>query len=400
MNRQQARNNLLNAVRLVVEATKTVEYFVMKLSGMVRDLYRGDIEEADFVDGLASLVEDQLTRAWREGMRENDLDPDEDMEPEWQTILDDIILNEYNYVDGFAADIVAARDEQLDWGPLLSRAELWANRYNDVVSQSVIATGKGKLLWVYGDTDHCTTCERLNGIVAWTEEWEEAGVRPQSPPNDLLECGGWRCQCTLVPTGNRHTRNALDAILDATKSYKGWVTINGNHVLIGEEGDEGGGESGRSGGGEKPIWVGDKVITVGDDIVANGRFNNKDKWAVVRQDGMSGPFEDTIEKAVSENNRLLKESLERQGIYENRETVLGHIREGNISEADIQNLTHGYEYMTDSSVIGVARQLGLRDKDARIILSKLRLVRISAGGANLRDPREFLEKVKEALNNG
>lgn len=213
--RQSARANLLQAVRLVVSATKTFEYYVRTLQGMVRDLYRGDISESEFVTEMSSLIQAQLTRAWHEGMRENDLDPIEEMEPEWQAILDEIILKEYDYVDQFAADIVAASDEQLDWAPLLARAEIWADRYNDVVNQAVITTKEQKLLWVYGDTDHCTTCERLNGIVAWTHEWEEADVHPQRPPNGNLECGGWRCQCTLTPTGNRHTRNALDAIRDA-----------------------------------------------------------------------------------------------------------------------------------------------------------------------------------------
>ena len=81
MNRKLARNNLLNAVRLVVAYTKTYEYYVMTIQGYVRDLYRGDIEEGDFVTDMASLIEQQLTRAWHEGMRENDLDPVEDMEP-------------------------------------------------------------------------------------------------------------------------------------------------------------------------------------------------------------------------------------------------------------------------------------------------------------------------------
>jgi hypothetical protein len=193
---------------------KTYEYYLRTIEGLVRDLYRGDIEEGDFVGTIADLIQAQLTRAWHEGMRENGLEPDE-MEPEWQAILDDIILSEYDYVDNFAADIVAAREEQLDWTPLLSRAEIWANRYNDVVNQSIIATGNQKLIWIFGDTDHCSTCERLNGIVAWAEEWDEAGVVPQTPPNDNLECGGWRCACTLIPTTARHTRNALDCIQQA-----------------------------------------------------------------------------------------------------------------------------------------------------------------------------------------
>ena len=125
-------------------ATKTYEYYSRTISGLIHDLYRGDIEEGDFVTEMADLIQAQLTRAWNEGMRENDLDPQEDMEPEWQEILDNIILGEYDYVDGFAADIVAARDEQLPWEPLLSRGDIWANRYNDVVNQSVITTGNQK----------------------------------------------------------------------------------------------------------------------------------------------------------------------------------------------------------------------------------------------------------------
>lgn len=194
---------------------KTFEYYLRTIQGMVRDLYRGDISEGEFVDTMASLIEAQLTRAWNEGMRENDLDPVEDMEPEWQEKLNALILSEFDYVDGFAADIVAASEQQIPWEGLLARAEVWANRYNDVVTQSIITTKEQKLLWVFGDTDHCSTCERLNGIVAWASEWEEAGVVPQNPPNDRLECGGWRCQCTLIPTANRRTRGALQAIRDA-----------------------------------------------------------------------------------------------------------------------------------------------------------------------------------------
>jgi len=210
--RQSARDNLLNAVRLVVAYTKTYDYYLRTIEGYVRDLYRGDIEEGDFVTQMSELIDSQLTRAWHEGMRENELDPVEEMEPEWQEILDGIILSEYDYVDGFASDIVAASDEQLDWEPLLSRADMWANRYNDVVNQAIIATKEQKLLWVYGDTDHCDTCLALNGIVAWASEWEESGVKPQG---NMLQCGGWNCQCEIIPTGNRHTRGALDAIMSA-----------------------------------------------------------------------------------------------------------------------------------------------------------------------------------------
>jgi hypothetical protein len=215
MTRQQARANLLNAVRLVVDATKTYEYYSRVIDSLVRSLYRDEIDASEFSTTFAELINQQLTEAWYGGMRENGLDPIEEMEPKWQTILDDYILKEYDYILGFADDIVVARDEQSPIDPLLSRADIWSNRYNDVKNAAIVATGNQKLIWVYGDTDHCVTCERLNGIVAWAEEWEEAGVVPQNPPNQRLSCGGWRCKCELIPTSNRHTRNALEAIQQA-----------------------------------------------------------------------------------------------------------------------------------------------------------------------------------------
>jgi hypothetical protein len=199
---------------------KTLEYYARTLKSLIRALYRNEISQFDFVTSMSNLVQEQLTRAWREGMRQNDLDPDTDMIDRWQQQLDTIILNEYMYVDQFAADIVAASmaddtPSHDNWGALLSRADMWANRYNETVNKAVLATKEQKLIWVYGDTEHCETCLRLNGIVAFASEWELSGVRPQNAPNPYLDCGGWNCACSLVPTANRHTRNAWDAIMRA-----------------------------------------------------------------------------------------------------------------------------------------------------------------------------------------
>jgi len=61
-------------------------------------------------------------------------------------------------------------------------------------------------LWVFDDTaEKCDTCLALNGIVAYAWEWETAGFRPQSPPNALLTCGGWHCECELRHTEKRRS---------------------------------------------------------------------------------------------------------------------------------------------------------------------------------------------------
>jgi len=93
---------------------------------------------------------------------------------------------------------------------------MWVNRYTDVKNQAKIYFGgKTRLMWVEGDTkEKCPTCLALNGIVAFAQEWEMSGVRPQSPPNEILNCGGWNCSCTLQVTDKRRSPNALQRIMD------------------------------------------------------------------------------------------------------------------------------------------------------------------------------------------
>lgn len=192
---------------------KTSEYFDRVLGTWVYDLWNSEITQDEFVDKMADLIEQQMTRAWNEGMRANGLNP-ADITPEQQAELQNIISDEYMFVDRFAADIVAGRGGSV--AQFQSRASLWSNRYNDTVNEAKLSTAepKDKLIWVYGDTEHCETCAQLNGIVASANEWEQSGIRPQSPPNDNLTCGGWKCQCRLEPTERRRSPKALDTLMN------------------------------------------------------------------------------------------------------------------------------------------------------------------------------------------
>lgn len=183
------------------EAVKTVSYYDRVLSRDVRDFYNGELDAGGFIDDLIRLVEEQLTRAWNEGMRNNDLDPAKDMTDEWRAVLQGEIDAEMEHILDYAQAIedAAAAGEPIQ--PYLDRVQLWVNRYPDVVNLSMMTTKpEDRFIWVYGDTDHCETCLTLNGIIATGAQWEESGYRPQNPPNDMLECGGWHCQCRLEHT--------------------------------------------------------------------------------------------------------------------------------------------------------------------------------------------------------
>jgi hypothetical protein len=197
---------------------KTEGAFDRQLWSAALDLFRGDIDEFAFIDIYTSAIDNQLTRAWNEGARSVGTDP-RDFEDADIAYLQGIIDRENEFVLGLGGDIVDYKTEErtLDEFRVAfrSRVMIWANRYNDVKNQAAVYfSSKGQRLeWVYGDTQHCTTCAMLNGIVAFASEWETSGLKPQSPPNDAIECGGWHCQCKLEPTNKRRTPGALDRLL-------------------------------------------------------------------------------------------------------------------------------------------------------------------------------------------
>lgn len=203
---------------LIPGSLKTYEYYQRVLWRDVREFYTGEVERGFVEDDMIRLIDEQLTRAWNEGAREVGVEP-ADMTDEDLAVVEDIKNGELEHITGFLDAVEQARQDGTGYEQFRSRVDLWANRYNDVVNQAkVYFGGKTKLVWVYGDTEHCDTCAACNGIVAWAQEWEQSGLHPQSPPNGALECGGWKCQCTLEPTDRRRSANALERLMDIAVS--------------------------------------------------------------------------------------------------------------------------------------------------------------------------------------
>lgn len=176
----------------------------------VRALWKGVFTEADFESEMRMAIRVGLTRAFDSAAGEYGLTPD-DYNIDEQQFLADAIESEFGYIAGFGADITDnSQQNKGKLTPLFVRAEMWVNRYVDIVSRARVLFGKDeKLQWVYGDTEHCTTCLALNGKVKRASFWAKAGVYPRNPPNPNLECGGYNCQCELVPTDNPVSKGRL-----------------------------------------------------------------------------------------------------------------------------------------------------------------------------------------------
>jgi hypothetical protein len=243
--KQQARHNLIEAIRKIDEyfaeiiaidratkgksiaelyaAAKTEGAYNRHLWEACLDLFRGDSDAFGFVDSFVENISEQMRRAWNEGARSVGVEP-EDMTDEDLDYLQAIIDSENEFVLGLGEAVEEARDSGMTLDQFRqqfrARVDVWSNRYKDTANEAKLYFGgKERLEWRLGATEqHCTTCARLNGIVAYAEEWAESGLQPQSPPNDLLECGGWRCDCSLEPTDRRRSRDALGTLLDIAVS--------------------------------------------------------------------------------------------------------------------------------------------------------------------------------------
>lgn len=197
---------------------KTAEQFLSRLWGACVRLFNSG-NEGNFIASFVRAIDVQLTDAWNKGAESVGI-TQEDMTAEDFQVLSSIIDNESSFIEGLATDILQAKQEGITRQEFetqfSSRVDIWANRYNETENRAKMHFGgKTRLEWVLGATEkHCTTCAALNGIVAFAQEWEESQVQPQAPPNHALECGGWKCDCSLVPTDKRRSANALSRIMD------------------------------------------------------------------------------------------------------------------------------------------------------------------------------------------
>jgi hypothetical protein len=197
-----------------IDDAKTYDYFLKQVERLVRSLYRGDIG-SDFVFTMTNLISGQLRQAFTQAW--TDEDGRGDLPPYLTDALESMMAGQLEHIDAFYRAIIDAKVDGTPIDPLLARAALWANQYNSAYNEAarlIVLEGGGNLVWRYGDAEHCPECAALNGIVARASEWDSLGVKPQSPPNPLISCGGWRCRCSLTPTDQRRSPKAYNIIMN------------------------------------------------------------------------------------------------------------------------------------------------------------------------------------------
>jgi len=176
----------------------------------IRGLWSGALDSFGFIDALGAALRLNLPLAWKQGAAVCGVKPEE-YTPEEKAALNNLLNSQYYHLANFAQEIMAgdkAHGGKL--APWLARGETWVTTWRTAYNRAqAMACGNRKLKWVLGETEHCPSCLKLAGKVKRANYWEERRIWPQSPPNDKLECGGWRCQCALVPTNEPASRGPL-----------------------------------------------------------------------------------------------------------------------------------------------------------------------------------------------
>jgi len=182
----------------------SIKAYRSALRSIVRGYWSGAIDAGQFDGEMTNAINRRLAEAFEEGAKECGIKPDEFTEEEWLA-LGKAVQSELTFVSGLGEAIEQnSKANKGKLGPLLQRVELWVNRYNDVKNQAkTLICGNLKYRWQLGPTEHCVDCAKLSGRVYRGSIWQKYGILPQSHE---LACGGWRCQCSLVPTDEPVTR--------------------------------------------------------------------------------------------------------------------------------------------------------------------------------------------------
>lgn len=176
------------------------EGYQSAINSAVRGLWRGVLDRGDFKSSMTATIDRWLTIAWREGMTDAGVDPNEISATE-QLALARMIAGEDEFVGGFADAIKdASKANGGALQPLLDRAAKWASKYARAKEMAyMMASADTHLKWKLGQAEnHCNDCPRLAGKVKRASEWLRLGIFPGSPK---LQCGKY-CKCPKLEKTN------------------------------------------------------------------------------------------------------------------------------------------------------------------------------------------------------
>ncbi len=175
-------------------------------------LWKGEIEQTDFISRFFNRMEISLGEAFNTGLDKGGITED-DLTAEEKSIFTQEVANERSFIPQLANYIVSnSRKTGGKLGAIRSRVDRWAATYSNIEEVGfLIAKGTTKLRWKYDPRkEHCTDCRRLNGRVQRAVVWLKNKVLPKSKK---LACFGIWCGCIFEDTDEPLTRGRMPKLV-------------------------------------------------------------------------------------------------------------------------------------------------------------------------------------------
>jgi len=182
------------------DSTRT--QFVILLQNAIETAQSGTGSPRVFRIQLREMLRTFGRTAYQDGLEDGGVNR-ADMDERDENALRQFLVEQSGYVDNFAASVYAGTMSER---AARVHAEMWANKS----LRGAYNLGKASAAWnvphqwQLGMTEeHCTDCLRLNGQVHRMRDYRTRGWIPGS---DKLECGGFHCDCRLMPVPGERAR--------------------------------------------------------------------------------------------------------------------------------------------------------------------------------------------------
>lgn len=204
MNRETARKTLIDLIeRAEKVVTGPVSEYQRSLEGgfnhmIGRGQYVTRADRNEYAADVRKLIRAYAERIYVSGIERGGITEIE-LSDEDEAAISAWIESQRGAVGGFADAVQRAAPDPAQYSGITARMMLWVRAAEDLEAQGFASAKKNMMVtWRYGDTDHCETCQSLNGKRRRLSWFTSRGYYPRQVGSETLECGGWRCQCKLV----------------------------------------------------------------------------------------------------------------------------------------------------------------------------------------------------------
>lgn len=158
----------------------------------------GDMNRRRFGTVVRGLLQRYGRMAYEDGLRDGGV-ADATLDDDDRARLALLLADQSRYVSNFGAVLF---QQGISSGVADMKPAMWFNKSIQPFYDAGLfsADRNGNYEWVYGDTEHCDTCLRLNGQVHRLRDWHGRELMPKS---SRLDCKGFNCQCSLIRTNER-----------------------------------------------------------------------------------------------------------------------------------------------------------------------------------------------------